>query len=130
MVVGYLYGQDKRVWCRYLCPVSGVFALLAKVAPVHFKADEAAWKRHAGPTPRVNCAPLLNIDQIDSASACHACGRCNGHRGAIALQARSPNAEFLMPPPKGTQEGSAVLLVLGVLGVAGGPSNGPCRRAS
>jgi polyferredoxin len=120
VVVGYLYGQDKRVWCRYLCPVSGVFALLAKVAPVHFKADEAAWKRHTGPAPRVNCAPLLNIRQIDSASACHACGRCSGHRGAIALQARSPNAEILMPPARGTQEGSAALLVFGVLGVAVG----------
>lgn len=119
MVVGYLYGQDKRVWCRYLCPVSGVFALLAKVAPVHFKADEAAWKRHTGPAPRVNCAPLLNIRQIDSASACHACGRCSGHRGAIALQARSPNAEIL-GPVRGPQEGSAVLLVFGVLGVAAG----------
>ncbi|MCZ7655462.1 MAG: 4Fe-4S binding protein [Rhodocyclaceae bacterium] len=33
VAVGWLYGRGKRVWCRYLCPVSGVFALLARIAP-------------------------------------------------------------------------------------------------
>ena len=45
IVVGYLYGRNNRVWCRYLCPVNGVFGVLAKLAPVHFRVDEEAWAR-------------------------------------------------------------------------------------
>jgi hypothetical protein len=63
-------------------------------------------------------APLLPIRQLDSAAACHACGRCSGHRGAIALTARSPNAEILAARP--AAESSAVLLVFVMLGVAVG----------
>ena len=32
MAVGYLYGREKRVWCRYLCPVGGVFARMRNLA--------------------------------------------------------------------------------------------------
>src|SRR4029079_14871139 len=35
VAVGFVYGKGKRVWCRHLCPVNGVFELLAKVAPLH-----------------------------------------------------------------------------------------------
>jgi 4Fe-4S binding domain len=43
IVIGYLYGRNHRVWCRYLCPVNGVFGVLAKLAPLHFGVDEEAW---------------------------------------------------------------------------------------
>ena len=37
--VGLVYGRGKRVWCRHLCPVNGVFAVLSRVAPLHFRVD-------------------------------------------------------------------------------------------
>jgi polyferredoxin len=118
VAVGLVWGRGKRVWCRHLCPVSGVFALLVQLAPLHFRADDGAWRRHAGPAPAVDCAPLLPLRQLNSAAACHACGRCSGHRGAISLTLRSPNAEILSARP--APEASAVLLVFGLLGVACG----------
>lgn len=95
IAVGLLYGRNKRVWCRYLCPVSGVFGLLAKVAPLHFAVDRAAWDSPHVKSRPVNCAPLIDIRRMQSASQCHMCGRCAGQRGAVALALRSPEKEIL-----------------------------------
>lgn len=116
VAIGWLYGQGKRVWCRYLCPVSGVFALLARVAPVHFRVDRDAWHRYPVRTAAVDCAPLLSVSHLQGMSQCHACGRCSGHRDAVELAPRSPNAEILAARTPQTSE--ALLLVFGMLGVA------------
>jgi hypothetical protein len=117
VVVGLLYGREKRIWCRYLCPASGVFALLAKLAPLHYKVDRAAWDHHPARFERVNCAPLIDIRRMNSAAQCHGCGRCAGQRGAIALAVRSPFSEVLdFKVPVKTPE--ALTLLFGVLGVA------------
>jgi polyferredoxin len=118
IAVGYLYGQGKRVWCRYLCPVSGVFALLARVAPIHFRVDRAAWEHHPLRTSSVDCAPLLDVKHMKGGAECHACGRCSGHRDAVQLAARVPNAEILASTPRDVKTGEALLLVFGLLGVA------------
>ena len=126
IAVGLIWGREKRVWCRHLCPVSGVFGLLAKVAPIHFKVDQSAWD--AAPaghrTSRqhvVNCAPLINIRRMESASACHMCGRCAGERDAVQFAPRSPNAEIIggrAEKVEKTDHWAAYLLVFGMLGVA------------
>ena len=43
VVVGFVYGKGKRVWCRHLCPVNGVFAILARMSPLYFRVDTSAW---------------------------------------------------------------------------------------
>ena len=115
--IGLLYGREKRIWCRYLCPASGVFAVLAKIAPLHYKVDRAAWERYSGDFEPVNCAPLVDVRRMTSASECHACGRCAGQRDAVRLSARSPFAEVLdFNNPARTPD--ALTLIYGVLGVA------------
>ena len=122
MIVGFLYGRGKRVWCRHLCPVSGVFGLLARLAPMHYKVDEERWQANQGPklaTP--NCAPLIDIRRMQGNSECHACGRCSGQRGAVALAARSPNREILIVGNQ-SQHGhwDSALLLFGMIGLAMG----------
>ncbi|QNM95134.1 4Fe-4S binding protein [Chitinimonas koreensis] len=126
MAVGYLYGRNKRVWCRYLCPVGGVFGLLARLAPLHYEVDRAAWDarpaRSATPIPLipVNCAPLIDIRRMDSASQCHQCGRCAGQRGAVHLAARPPGREIARLRPEQAQPWEVALLLYGLIGVAVG----------
>ena len=118
IIAGYLWGKGKRVWCRYLCPVSGVFALLARLAPLHFRVDAQAWNRHPEQRAAVDCAPLLDVKHLKGMAQCHACGRCSGHRDAVTLAPRSPNAEIL--GVKNASRPEALLLVFGIFGVAMG----------
>ncbi|HIQ43063.1 MAG TPA: 4Fe-4S binding protein [Pseudomonas oleovorans] len=121
MLVGWLYGRGKRVWCRYLCPVSGVFALLAKLAPMHFHVDEGRWRKNAPPhLPPPNCAPLLDIRRMRGASACHACGRCSGQRDAVRLIARSSCEEVVRFGDQADNRWDVILLLYGVIGLATG----------
>lgn len=120
MLVGYLYGRNKRVWCRYLCPVSGIFALLAKLAPLHFRVDANLWhlSQLAGEKPAaVNCAPLVPLRTMRGASACHMCGRCSGFRGAIRLARRSPNHEIIYLAGETPKPWETVLIVFGLMGI-------------
>jgi hypothetical protein len=129
IAIGLLYGRGKRVWCRYLCPVTGVFGLLAKIAPVHFQVDRDAWDnaprgRRAGGKNLVDCAPLIDIRRMQSTSDCNMCGRCAGEREAVQLALRSPNTEILSiagsPATQPGERWSARLLVFGMLGMAMG----------
>lgn len=117
IVIGLLYGREKRIWCRYLCPASGVFAVLAKIAPLHYKVDRAAWDRHEGDFEPVNCAPLVDVRRMTSASECHSCGRCAGQRDAVSLSLRSPFSEVL-DFNNAAKTPDALTLAYGVLGVA------------
>lgn len=118
VAVGFVYGKGKRVWCRYLCPANGVFGLLAKFAPLHFRVDPQAWQRDTGRAPMVNCAPLIDIRHMKSASACHACGRCSGYKGAVTLSARAPASEILATGNKDASTAEALMLCLGIIGIA------------
>ena len=115
--IGLIFGRGKRVWCRHLCPASGVFALLAKVAPVHFQVDRATWDRTPGQAP-LDCAPLIDVRRMSGASECHACGRCSGYRQAVRLAARSPAWEILATPAENVKTAEALTLIFGVLGIA------------
>ena len=123
LIVGYFYGRGKRIWCRHLCPANGVFGLLARLAPLHYRVDRQHWQQPQPANPAgkrvipVNCAPLVDIRRMESAADCHACGRCAGHRDAVSLAARSPWQEILNPHLKLTGS-DALLLIFGLLGVA------------
>jgi polyferredoxin len=116
VIIGFAYGHDKRVWCRYLCPASGVFAVLAKIAPLHYRVDRAKWDKAQTEQP-FNCPPLVDVRRMVSASDCHACARCAGQRGAVRLAGRSPFLEILrLDIPARTTD--AFTLIFGILGIA------------
>jgi hypothetical protein len=96
---GAVWGRGKRIWCRWLCPISSVFSLLSRCAVLHFNVDRAAWDRaprFARPlAPQaVDCPLLLDVRRLKSNEKCNMCGRCSGHRDAVALALRGPGSEI------------------------------------
>jgi polyferredoxin len=124
IAVGLVYGRNKRVWCRYLCPVNGVFGLLSKLAPLRYRVDRGAWtdwRRAPGePAPTLNCAPLVPIRTMQGASACHMCGRCSGFKDAIALELRSPSHEIVEVAGAEARPWETALIAFGLMGLAAG----------
>ncbi len=124
IVVGWLWGRNKRVWCRFLCPVTGVFNLLAKLAPLHFRVDRPAWsawqKPHGAHGESFNCAPLVAVRTMRGAGACHMCGRCAGFRDAVTLARRSPNHEIIHVAGDMPNKWQSALILFGLNGVAAG----------
>ena len=123
MIVGYLWGRSKRVWCRYLCPVSGVFGLLSKLAPLHFRVDQDAWHDHnlSGlPTPKLNCAALVPVKIMKGGDACHMCGRCSGFKDSVTLSWRAPGSEIVEVAGQTPRPWETALIVFGMMGVAVG----------
>lgn len=121
MVIGFLYTRGKRAWCRHLCPVNGVFALLSKLAPLHYRVDGEAWRASGSKTiaiKAVDCAPLMPLRHMQGASGCHMCGRCSGHRDAIALSARPWGQEVVELGEAGSDRWQSALILFGLLGVA------------
>jgi len=129
IIIGSLYGRGKRVWCRHLCPASGVFHLLTRMAPFYFRVDRPAWdawqpvrlvRNPQARTAPVNCAPLVDIRRMHSSGDCHACGRCVDYRGAVRLALRAPSTEILGATPATVTTEEILTLCLGLIGVATG----------
>lgn len=120
IVIGARYGKAKRVWCRFLCPVNGIFGTVSKIAPLHFRVDPDSWRASAqqrGRSNAVNCAPLIPIKTMQGASACHMCGRCSGHRGAIRLSWRNPASDIVHGSGRLATMWETVLIVPVLLGL-------------
>lgn len=119
IIIGLLYGREKRVWCKYMCPVNGVFGLLAKLAPLHYKVNEDAWRAsYKTKVIPINCAPLVPLRKMQGASDCHMCGRCSSHRDAVALTWRPPKQEIVHFGKTNNNLWESALALYGLLGIA------------
>jgi len=117
ILTGFLYGNGKRIWCMYLCPANGVFSLLAKISPLHFRVNSDKWKQNQSTLPRIDCPTLIDLRLMKSTSTCHACGRCSGYLDAVELSVRAPDCEILKGSNKTVSTAEAITLIFGILGI-------------
>jgi polyferredoxin len=128
LCAGLIYGRGKRVWCRFVCPGASIFSLLARCAVLHFKVDRVKWDAAPRPAPSgVDCPPLLDVRRLKSNEKCNMCGRCSGHRQAVALSWRLPGEEIASLEPdevRGWETAGILFVLIGLLyGVAHWPGS-------
>jgi len=119
IIVGFLYGKSNRVWCKYLCPVTGVFSLLARLAPLRFQPNQEKW--YAEQNDRVNtvrCPTLLPLPKMTGSANCLMCGKCANARGAIQLTPRSMQEEIVKHGEKNGNIYDSILIIYGLGGLA------------
>lgn len=118
IIVGLLYGKSSRVWCKYLCPVTGVFNLLARLAPWRYQPKAGEWSPdQLQQIKNVRCPTLLPLAKMPGAANCLMCGKCAIAKGAIELKLRSPHEEIVMSSTN-NQIYDSLLIIFGLCGLA------------
>jgi hypothetical protein len=119
LCTGLIFGRGKRVWCRFVCPGASIFSLLARCAVLHFKVDRGVWDAAPRFAPSgVDCPPLLDVRRLKSNEKCNMCGRCSGHRQAVALSWRAPGEEIATLAPdeiRGWEVAGILFVLIGLL---------------
>lgn len=118
IIIGYLYGKSNRVWCKYLCPVTGVFSLLAKLAPWRYKPLAPGELNSAQSINSIRCPTLLPLTKMTSAANCLMCGKCAIAKNAIQLASRSTSEEIVIYGDKKSNLVDSLLIIFGLCGLA------------
>jgi len=95
ILVGWLWGRNKRVWCRHLCPIGLLLGVFARLGAVQLSPR----KRKAGPdalTDKTICPTYIDLPRKRAARHCIECMRCilPGHQAGLAVSFRRPGQEL------------------------------------
>jgi hypothetical protein len=89
VLVGFLYGRERRVWCRYLCPVGPLLGILSRLGIVGFE-------KNGGNGGGCVCPTFINLSAKTASSNCIECFRCVNPEepGSLHLRLRRPGQEI------------------------------------
>jgi len=111
---------EKRVFCRYVCPVGGIFGLYSMTAPVHLsvKDKHICQTECKGKDCRVACAWFQFPASMDRTAECNLCldcvRACPHDNLALETQPFASDLVQFQPRRKSLDEASTVAAILGV----------------
>lgn len=94
IAIGWLYGRDKRAWCRHLCPIGRVLGLYSRLGTVQFSPRVRLAGDHEY-TERGVCPTMIDTARKSESRHCIACFRCVNPKaaGGVKLELHRPGTE-------------------------------------
>jgi len=89
ILVGFLYGNGRRPFCRYLCPLGPLLGIFSRLGAVSFEKEGREGKGYPCPT-------FINTAKKVASSDCIECFKCvnPGTDGSLRLKIRRPGLEI------------------------------------
>ena len=95
IVIGFLFGRNKRAWCRHACPIGLLLGVFSRVGAIQFKPKrpKAGCESY---TEKGVCPTMIDISRKQESRHCIECFRCVNPKakGGLALKARRPGLEI------------------------------------
>lgn len=120
--VGFAFRRG--TWCRYVCPVGGWLARIARLSPVALRPDAGAcatcWEKPCltGTEAAGRCPTYLNPSRLETSQHCLSCWACVVNcplqKASLKVGLRAPGAELLRPAAPNLWESLFVASLLGM----------------
>ena len=95
MLLGFIYGRNKRAWCRHMCPIGLLLGVFSRIGAWQFTPK---LKRSGGDqyTEKTVCPTMIDIPRKEESRHCIECFRCVNPRarGGLFLKLRTPGEEI------------------------------------
>ena len=120
ITIGFLFGRDKRAWCRHACPVGMTLGMSARLSAVHFepKRQREGGERYTEKTP---CPTMIDLKHKTESRHCLVCARCiaPNSRGGLRIAFRHLGTEIKLVA-RNTPRLVEVLFLFCAIGIATG----------
>ncbi|BAO43754.1 polyferredoxin [Thiolapillus brandeum] len=95
ILLGFVYGRNKRAWCRHMCPIGLLLGVFSRIGMVQFapKRPRPGGDRF---TEKTVCPTMIDIPRKEESRHCIECFRCvqPQARGGLFLRLRKPGEEI------------------------------------
>jgi 4Fe-4S binding domain len=95
VLLGFIYGKNKRIWCRSLCPIGGLLGLFARISALSLQPKQLP-KRSERFRLKGVCPTFVDIANKQDSKPCIHCHRCikPGSPGGLTFALRHPHQEL------------------------------------
>ncbi|WP_260292985.1 4Fe-4S binding protein [Sedimenticola hydrogenitrophicus] len=95
ILLGFVYGRNKRAWCRHMCPIGLLLGVFSRIGAVQFAPKR---KKTGGDrfTEKGVCPTMIDIPRKEESRHCIECFRCVNPEspGGLYLRLRPPGEEI------------------------------------